>query len=72
MNLCGNCHYLVEHQRNCNHPNNIDVVTGERTAISCYTMRNIGGTCGPEGRWFMRKPLAEPQLHESARHDNRV
>lgn len=71
MNLCKNCRHVTIGTQ-CAHPNNIDVVGGDRIAISCYTMRDTYGRCGPEGRWFNGKELAEPKLNESARHDNRT
>lgn len=66
MNLCKNCRY-VKVGTQCDHPNNIDLVTGDHITISCYSMRDTVGKCGPEGKWFMGKELAEPILNEKAR-----
>lgn len=62
MNVCKNCKYYTERQRNnwtdkiCMHPDSIDKVTGEQ--LECGDARyedKFLPVCGPMGNWFELK-----------------
>lgn len=59
MKLCKDCKHCVVENRECIHPNNVDVVTGKRDAKMCDDMRAAGGVCGPQGNWWWGKDIVD-------------